>query len=315
MNFTVNPSVFGSMLAVPSVVAEKHLKLASGDQIKVLLAFFKFSQDKDYCEKISSVTGVNAASVFECLEYWADCGILLCDSKKPNDEQQKNISDNKRIKKDFSASGKPTREEAVKRAVDDGELKFLFDEIQQKLNKPITTAQMITLVWLHDNYGLPASVILMAVEYAKNEDKSNFSYIEKVCVDWAEHDVCDVASAERRISRLYMRKTAWKIVSKTFGIDERKPSAKESEFVDKWVNQFGYTKDMLKIAYDKCIDSTGKLSFPYIDKIIVKWNANGVKRPQDIDESKPSAKSGKTDTSYDIGQIKSKSNNFDNIGW
>ena len=39
------------MLAVPSVVAESHLKLASADQLKVLLAFFKYAGTDDYMIK------------------------------------------------------------------------------------------------------------------------------------------------------------------------------------------------------------------------------------------------------------------------
>lgn len=301
------------MLAVPTVVAESHLKLASADQLKVLLAFFKYAGTDDYIENITAVSGVRAADVVDCLDYWASCGVLICDGKSACV-----AADKPAAAKAVTISGKPTREEAVRRAADDDDLKYLFSEIQCLLSREVTTAQMCTLVWLHDTYGLPASVILMAVQYSINEGRKNFSYIEKVCVDWAENDVVDVPSAERRLNQLYLSKTAWKIVCSAFGIDDRRPSAKESKFADRWVNEYGFTKQMLKLAYDRTIDSIGKLNFTYIGKILDKWHADGITKPEqlgdDVGENKSNT-SKKSSTSYDIEKIKSKFNDFDNLGW
>ena len=313
MKYSVNPSVLGSMLAVPSVVAESHLKLASADQLKVLLAFFKYAGTDDYIENITAVSGVRAADVVDCLDYWASCGVLMCEGKAAAPAEKPAVN------KAGAVSGKPTRDEAVRRAQNDDELKYLFGEIQCLLSREVTTAQMCTLVWLHDTYGLPASVILMAVQYSINEGRKNFSYIEKVCVDWAENDVVDVPSAERRLNQLYMSKSAWKIVCSAFGIDDRRPSAKESKFADRWVNEYGFTKQMLKIAYDRTIDSIGKVNFTYIGKILDKWHADGIKKPEQLNDdggenNKPNT-SKKSETSYDIEKIKNQFNDFDNLGW
>lgn len=313
MKYSVNPSVLGSLLAVPSVVAESCLKLASSDQLKVLLAFFKYSGTDDYIENITAASGVRAADVVDCLDYWASCGVLVCNGKSVVSDSDKPVNN----KKANNVSGKPTREEAVRRAQDDDELKYLFGEIQCLLSREVTTAQMCTLVWLHDTYGLPASVILMAVQYSINEGKRSFSYIEKVCVDWAENDVTDVAAAERRLNQLYLSKSAWKIVCSAFGIDDRRPSAKESKFADKWVNEYNFSKKMLKAAYDRAIDSIGKLNFSYIGKILDKWYADGITKPEQLTDggdNKPKS-SKKSDTSYDIEKIKGQFNDFDNLGW
>lgn len=313
MKFSVNPSVLGSMLAVPAAVADKHLKLASGDQLKVLLAFFKFAVADDYVEQISASTGVKSENVVECLEYWADCGILLCEGK----EAKTSKSTDSKKQKIVTNTGKPTREEAVKRASGDNELKYLFSEIQNRLGKEITLAQMCTLVWLYDTYGLPVPVILMAVEYAIADGKKNFAYIEKVCVDWAENDINDIPSAERRINDLFLNKNAWRIVSNTFGIADRKPTQKEQSFANVWINEFGFKKDMLKLAYDKCVDATGKVSFPYINKVIDSWHKNGYKTVDDVNSENKSEENQplKSGRSYDIGKMKNKFNDFENIGW
>lgn len=317
MKFSVNPSVLGSMLAVPGEVAEKHLKLASGDQIKVLLAFFRFSGNDDYIEQITDATGICAADVCDCLEYWTECGILIAEGKAPSCAADTGASSASGAKPAHIVSGKPTREETVRRAAGDEELKFLFDEIQKRLSREITAAQMSTLVWLHDTYGLPVPVILMAAEYSVSEGKRNFSYIEKVCVDWAENDVTDLVSAEKRINQLYLSKSAWNIVRSAFGLDLVKPTKKQTALADKWVLEFEFKKDMLEAAYNICVDRTGKVSFPYIDKVLTEWHSGGVKTVGDIEKAdKASAdKSSTRKTSYDIEKIKNSFNDFDSIGW
>ena len=44
---------------------------------------------------------------------------------------------------------------------------------------------------------------------------------------------------------------------------------------------------MLKLAYDTCVDSKSKFSFPYVAKIIENWHNNGYKTPNDIKDDKP----------------------------
>jgi len=42
---------------------------------------------------------------------------------------------------------------------------------------------------------------------------------------------------------------------------------------------------MIKLAYEMCIDNTSKLSFPYINKILLNWYQKGVKTPEDAAEN------------------------------
>ena len=43
---------------------------------------------------------------------------------------------------------------------------------------------------------------------------------------------------------------------------------------------------MIFYAYEECVDRTGKMSMPYMDKIITSWHKNGVKTPLDIAEER-----------------------------
>ena len=44
---------------------------------------------------------------------------------------------------------------------------------------------------------------------------------------------------------------------------------------------------MLKAAYDICVDNTGKLSLPYINKVLEAWHRAGVATPDKIPTEAP----------------------------
>lgn len=306
MNYSINPNELSSIFALPSCVVDDHIKLASEYQLKTLLLFIKNQADKNVYELIEKRLSLSADEVAECLDYWVQRGVLI------NNESSavKVEKSSKPIVKEFSTA-KPTREEAVKRIADSEELKYLTAVAQEKLARPITAAELRTFVWLHDSYGLPVQVIIQAIQYAHDSGKLNFSYIEKVCVDWARNDINTLAKAEERLNALYLSKTAWKIVENAFGIEHRKPSAYEKKCAEKWVNEYGFTKNMLTAAYDICADKTAKISFKYINTILDSWYKSGYKKPSDIIEAnEKKVKKDKT-PSYSIENIKSKVNKFD----
>ncbi len=305
MNYSLNPNELGAFFALPSSVVEKHIKLASEYQIKALLIFVKNQADKDVCGIIAKKLSLSEQEVKECLDYWVQRGVLVSDDSA--------VSAEKAVKAvvDSVSTSKPTREEAVKRIADSNELKYLLDVVQQKLSRPITTAEIKTLVWLYDCYGLPVQVIIMAIQYAVDSEKLSFSYIEKVCVNWAKNDITTLQQAEEKINELYLSKSAWNIVRSAFGIDKRKPSATEQKYADKWVNKFEFNKEMLVASYDICINKTAKINFKYINTILESWHKEGYKKPADIKEKEQQSKNKSKKTSYSIDDIKKKMNNFD----
>lgn len=305
MNYSVNPNELSSIFALPSSIVEDHIKLASEYQLKAVLIFIKNQNDKNVVELISKKLSLSESEVEECLDYWVQRGVL-----NSKDSVVKKEKTSKTVTISVSTE-KPTREEAVNRISDCKELRYLTDVVQQKLSRPITTAEMKTLVWLVDCYGLPVPVIIMAVQYAIDSERLNFSYIEKVCVDWAKNDITTLQQAEERVNALYLSKTAWNIVRSAFGIEKRKPSKQEKTYSDKWVNEYGFAKDMLVSAYDICINKTAKINFKYIGSVLDNWYKLGYKTPSDIEKADNSSDKKDNSPSYSISKIKKKINNFD----
>ena len=60
---------------------------------------------------------------------------------------------------------------------------------------------------------------------------------------------------------------------------------------------------MLQLAYDQCVDNTGKVSFPYINKILENWHKNGVHSKEQLEgflAKNAKKESGRKSVSYDL---------------
>ena len=174
-------------------------------------------------------------------------------------------------------------------------ISFLLREAELKFRRSLRGNEMQTLVWLYSDYGMDISLILMLVEYAISETKANIGFIESTALIWIESGIDSITAAERYIEEQSQKKTAWSIISRIFGLDHRSPSTKELEFSYRWINEWKFKKDMLKEAYDKCIDAKGNISFSYINKILETWHKKDITTIEQITtkEKSPAKSKGK----------------------
>ena len=68
MNYSVNPNELLSIFAIPSSVADEHIKLASEYQLKALVLFLKNHQSMSVYDDISKKLGLQSAEVAEGLD-------------------------------------------------------------------------------------------------------------------------------------------------------------------------------------------------------------------------------------------------------
>lgn len=278
MNYRINPAAFSAVFTVPAEVADRHLKLARGEHIKVLIYIMRNMTVPINTSVIAEAVGISEYDVKEALLYWADAGILICDG---------DLKENAEIKpKTVNRAQKPTRRDVARRGNEDEKISYLLRETQMRLGRNLKSNETGTLVWLYDDEGLDVSLILMIVQYAAAHNKANIRFIESTAVDWINKGIDTVAAADAELNRMAMGDLAWKIVSSAFGLERRKPSKKETELSLLWVNDWKMSKEMLESAYEECVNTKFKFSFPYTAKIIESWHEKGFKTPENIQKGK-----------------------------
>lgn len=301
MEYFINPSVYAQTFALPSDVADKYLKLAKGEHIKVLIYIMRNSANLPDEEKISFETDVSVYDVKEALLFWADAGILV-----PKENTNSAEDRLKTVKKII----KPQREDVAKRGLEDPKIRYMLNETQLKLGRNLKTNETSTLVWLYDDQGLDVSLILLIVQYAVTHNKPNIRFIESVATDWLDKGIDNLADADEELRKLALGEQAWAAVQLAFGLERRKPSKKETELSLKWIDEWKISKELLQAAYEACVDVKSKFSFPYVAKIIENWHSKGYKTTEEVGkDKKPTA--GNDMAAYDLDLFKKMLNEED----
>ena len=275
--YYLNPQELTAMFAVPSSISDKHLKLSTAEQLKVLLWCLKNNDKAFSVEFCADALGFDADTVTESLDYWCErkvlCSTLQTTVQAVAPEKKKAVR---------STVQKPTREDVARRGLEDTQIAFILHESEKKMGRMLRQNEASTLVWLYDDLGLAPSLILMIVGFSVAEGRANISFIERTAVEWANDGIDDIVAAEQRLVVMRQQRSAWNVVETAMGIEHRSPSKSELEAADLWVNHWGYTHAILREAYDTCINATSKFSIPYIKKILAEWHKAGVKVPEDI---------------------------------
>lgn len=313
MNFSLNLGDWNSIFAVPTSIVDKHIKLAGAAQLKVLLWILRHAGSNFSIEDISKSLSMHPADVKDSMQYWIETNILLIsdnvitpaniETPKPHSivektEHKDTINNNtNEIRKSekkprpLSRPLKPDSLYTAERINSDPEIKFLTQEAQMILGRPISNGDCATLLMIHDNDGLPVNVIIMILQYAVGIGKPNMKYIEKVAISWANEEIDTIEKAENKIRELSKRQKAWKAIEKIIGIEHRSPTSKEDEFANKWINEWKFNEAMIREAYERCVNFKGKYIASYMDSIIKRWNSLNIRSIEQAHDEKRTVKS------------------------
>ena len=315
MPVKINLGSWGSVFAVPSCVVDEHLRIASANQIKVLL-FLLRNNDKNFTYKeLGDTLRIHEEDVRDCVAFWIDRDVLVeqddalvPDSKVMETKTETEVQSEKpNPKVTVSRPSKPDIITAAQRVASDEGLKFALGEVESALGKPLSSGNIATLVMFYDTCGLPAEVIVMLVNYCVSVGKANMRAIETIGVRWADDGINSIEAAENKIKLSKEADMNWSRVSSVFGLKNvGSPTAKQLEFAERWISEWHFSDDMLREAYEICVNTKGEMKLGYINGILSKWYKSGIFTVADVkknDNKKPSKSKKKSNASYDIEEL------------
>ena len=330
MSYSVNPSAFRSIFAVPSDIVDRHIRLANGHQLKVLLWILRNSPDNPDLDEMCKALKITKDDATDYLQYWVENGILsgkddtYTDSKTEasvisiaNEAVKEDLTPEKSLKNtDPITPSKPSSAEILTRLEESPEIGHLFNEAQTKLGKTIGYDGQCTLLLIHDHYGLPTEVIFMMIDYCASIGKTNYSYIQAVGKDWGIREIDTIDKAAEQIEALRNTQTLWTEFSKAAGITNTRPTTKQMDIVRRWSEEFKYKADIILLAYEAMAENTGKFNLNYMNKVLSNWYQKGYRTPEDIEngeadfqksKAKPSKAPSNDNASYDLDKFKEQS--------
>ena len=192
----------------------------------------------------------------------------------------------------------------IKNELENGSIFFaLVQEIQKRLNKMLTSDDLIKLFGIYDHLGLPPEVILQLVTYCIHENQRRYGpgrvptirYIEKAAYTWEHEGIMSLEQAEAYIKKLDEKRSLLGEIKRVLQINDRALSSSEHKYVDSWL-RYGYGPEAIELAYDRTVLKTGKLAWSYMDSIIGNWRTKGLFTAEDILEKDGKGTSAKKRT-------------------
>ncbi len=244
-------------------------------------------------------------------------------SKSNNSDRENKVTgaeaisnDVEKTKQHFTVT-KPQKPDYVftsQRLAVDEELKVLVNEAQSALGKILSNSDISTLLMLKDTCGLPLDVILMIIQYCISVDKGNMRTVEKIGIGWADEGIYSVEAADNKIRQIKQTSANFSVVSSVFGLKNvGSPTKKQLEYGDRWIGEWRFSPEMLREAYERCVDTKGTMKLSYIDGILKRWYSNNIKSKDELRKFEQTPrKTAARKTSYDIDELE-KIDTLDNF--
>lgn len=295
MEFKTNSGIWGTMFGVPCIVADNFLKLADEAQIKVLLYLLRNSDRTVSAEDISANTGVSVQQVGDAVLFWQQVNVLSQDASfitsvaptpiqplieqpaaaeipqpKPISQPVSNVPPKKSMISPSEISAIVTKDQNIAE---------LF-KIAESLLGTLNHAMQNSLIWMFNYLGLKKEVILILLSNCIDINKTNPSYIEKIASEWAEKEINTLEAATSELEKINNSRIFISEIKRIFELRQN-PTANQQKFISQW-HSAGFSIDLIHLAYEKTVEQINKVSFEYINKILMSWKENGYKTPDDV---------------------------------
>lgn len=286
MEYKINWDSAEGVFAVPDSVVDS-IKLANGKAVKILLYILKNKiTDIDFAA-VSSAVGVTDEDVEDALSFWQQVGVIYKNGNKPAATAKPAVISP--VVKSVEISAERAKEKSTKmlspveiaeRAETNEDIKFLFNAAESTLGRILTHTDQRTLIWLYEYYGITPDILMMIMDFAVFQNKATIGFIEKIATTWHDNGITTHDQAEREIIQLKnFYSLSGQVVSK-LGLN-RTLTPTERKFVNAWAEK-NISVDLIVLAYERTIDSIGKVKFSYMNTILLDWYSKGCATPKDV---------------------------------
>ncbi len=182
-----------------------------------------------------------------------------------------------RAKKAPSARAQYDSEEIADAIDGEADFKDAVDFAADKLEKQLNRNDLNTLYTMYDYYGMPADFICGVLEYCVSINRRSLSYIFNTAIGIQSEGVESYTDLEEYLKHRRTADNKSARFRSLCGWGERELSAKERNYTNRWFGELRLGFEIVKYAYDITVDNTGKVSLPYMSKIIEKWHKAGIR--------------------------------------
>lgn len=297
---------------------EKWGRLAKAEYLQIYiytLSNFKKSGKVMSTADISKKLHIEIDAVLEAIDFWVtaevlkECGDGYCFPETEETKQKApkglSVAARLRIRPSYDSA------EIDAAASVNGNIDYLFKQAEKILEKLLSPSDFEMIYSFVDWLGLPVEVVIMLLRFAKGQGKVGKRYLETVAIDWADKGINTYEIAEEYIKEIEMKLSNEGKIRGVLGIYDRALTQTEKKYISLWTFEKNVPIPMITEAYDRTVAATGKLTWAYMNKIIMSWLDEGLESVEQIREHETLFKLKNAPVRERSSGKKSKFNNYE----
>ncbi len=310
--------------AFPPLGGTAALADASPEELRVLLALIERGRiPTGEVAALARAAGCTLPRAKGAISYWKECGILASaetDGGDPNasppssaaettENSEKIANDGARVSRNAKNGAFSAKESKAPRAVSARKKRILdesptertaaeaaavireraladfIDACQQTAGRQFNERELSALLDIEEDFPFSHEFILTLISYSlRRARRFSFRYVRKVAETMLADECLTPEALNARIAaEERFASEEWKL-RRLLGIGERNLSARERETLLRWTGTYGFSEEIIGIAYDITVNMTGKASLPYMDKLLTRFREADCKTVADVED-------------------------------
>ena len=170
----------------------------------------------------------------------------------------------------------------------DQSFRMLYGEVQRIMGRTLNTEELKILLSFERYLGLPAEVVSVLVSYCRDKARQrgnlrnpSLRAIEKEAYFWAEQGIDSLEEAAAFIHSQNTKNSRLSHLKNLLQIRGRALTQAEEKYAASWL-EMGFDDEAITMAYERTCLNTGGLNWPYMNKILSRWQSAGWKKGEEI---------------------------------
>lgn len=282
---------------------DSYMLQANGEFVKVYLYLLRITQNERAISlsSIADAFDYTERDITRALRYWEKAGLLnltfenskltgiaFCSLPVSNSKETAAVQE---LPAEQAPPAKPQEEtkpavppktltaDQKKELQEKEEVSQFLYIAEQYLGRTLSRTDIDNLLYFYAELHFNAELIEYLVEYCVSKGSRSARYIETVALAWASEGITTVQEAKNATN---LHNKNYFTILKALGIKGRNPVPTEQKMMDQWLNELGFSLDIIQEACQRTVLQTGQASFPYADSILRGWHKRGVHHLTDL---------------------------------
>ena len=313
---------------IDNIFINEYMPYADGNYVKVYLMGYKFANFNNTenvinNENLAKILNLPLLEVLKAWEYWENQHII----KRHIEDNEINYAveyynlkylylnkEHRQTDNTITQDNDYVSNEQLIVAGKSEEFNNMFVEIEHIYGKFIAISEKRKIIQWTRQYNMPPEMIIQAFSYSiNNKKKRGMATIEKVVATWDREGVTDLDKLAEFLEKKEYKYSVYSRVCKALGFVSRALTEAEMKIVDKWVDEYKYSTEIILEALEKSAGTTNP-NLKYFDAIITRWHQAGYTTLEQVkNDSQPGAnkKQDKGGTEKKTTATKNKFHNFE----